>query len=305
MCSEMMINKRPNILFIQVDQQRYDSLGFTGHPLVKTPNLDRLRREGMSFTNAFTPIPLCCPARQTLLSGVMPEVHGGLWNYDTQKITGLTNDFVTWSQLLKDEGFRTSYFGKWHVSGELDPTSFGYDRYTAEVGEWPPENLEKQYAMPDNPVWPYMGFKSSLPVEKSPTHLLADQVIKEIERYHNESKPWHVRIDFSEPHLPCTPCEPYASMYNPEEIEPWDNFTEDFKNKPYIQLQQLKNWEIENWDWEEWSRYLAAYFGIITQYDAAIGKILDSLENLEITDNTIVIYTTDHGDAAGSHRMLD
>ena len=198
-----------------------------------------------------------------------------------------------------------SYFGKWHVSPDLDPTSFGYDMYEDESGNWPPVNLVKQYEMPENSVWSYTGFKSALPLEKSPTHVMTDKAISQLKKYNEESIPWHIRLDFNEPHLPCIPSEPFASMYKPEEIEPWGNFKENFKNKPYIQSQQLKNWEIENWTWDEWSKYLAAYFGIISQYDDAVGKILGTLDELGIADNTIVLYTTDHGDAAGSHRMID
>lgn len=299
-----MINK-PNLLMIHVDQQRYDCLGFTGHPLVKTPHLDRLRREGMSFCNAYSPIPLCCPARQTLLSGVMPEVHGGLWNYDSQVITGLTKDFPTWTESLKAQGFGMSYFGKWHVSSVLDPTDFGYDSYEPEPRPFQPENSVRRYEMPDNHVWPHTGLVSQLPLEESSTHRMTARAIETMKDFHGKGDPWHIRLDFSEPHLPCVPSEPFASLYDPEDILPWENFQEDFKGKPFIQSQQLKNWEIEGWTWKEWSRYMALYLGIISQYDDAVGLILSVLDDIGAAGNTVVVYTTDHGDAAGSHRMMD
>lgn len=299
--------KSPNILFIHVDQQRYDCLGFTGHPLVKTPNLDRLRSQGMSFSKAFTPIPLCCPARQTLLSGVMPEIHGGLWNYDSQQIPGLSPEFTTWTGLLKEKGYSMAYFGKWHVSPDHDPTAFGYDRYQ-------PENLGrtepiKRYAMPENPVWPHTGYINGAPLDETPTHAMAtsasDRLITFAARRDADGTPWHVRFDLSEPHLPCIPAEPFASMYKPENIAEWPSFRETFENKPFIQKQQLENWCIEDWTWDEWSVYVALYFGIISQVDDAIGRVLDALERSGQSDDTVVIYTTDHGDAAGSHRMMD
>jgi arylsulfatase A-like enzyme len=117
--------------------------------------------------------------------------------------------------------------------------------------------------------------------------------------------PWHIRLDYVEPHLPCTPAEPFASMYPPESIPVWENFNETFEGKPYIQHQQLRNWCIEDWTWKEWSVYLSGYYGIISQIDDAIGKVLDHLERQGLMENTLIIYTTDHGDAAGSHRLMD
>lgn len=102
--------KRPNILIIQCDQQRYDCLGYTGNPIVKTPNIDRLAAQGMQFTRAYTPIPTSCPARQCLLSGQWPEQYGGLWNYDITLPVRLF-DSDTWTERLQDEGYRTGYVG--------------------------------------------------------------------------------------------------------------------------------------------------------------------------------------------------
>jgi arylsulfatase A-like enzyme len=297
----------PNILIIHVDQQRYDCLGFTGHPLVKTPHLDRLRSQGMSFTNAFTPSPLCCPARQTQLSGVMPQVHGGLWNHDCQKISGLSPDVVTWPPQLKASGYQLAHLGKWHVSPDHDPTAFGYDLYEA-AGGGRHERVQR-YEMPENPVWPHTGYVNGAPLSESPTHALAARASSTIERFaanrDTKGTPWHVRFDLSEPHLPCIPAEPFASMYTPDMIEPWPNFQETFENKPFIQKQQLKNWCIDEWTWDQWSVYVALYFCIISQVDDAIGRVLDALEQTGQADETMVIYTADHGDAAGSHRMMD
>jgi len=298
----------PNILLLHVDQQRYDCLGFTGHPQVNTPNLDRLRSQGMSFTNAFTPCPLCCPARQTLLSGVMPEVHGGLWNYDSQTIPGLSSEQPTWTALLKKQGYQMAYFGKWHVSPEHDPTVFGYDSYQPQAG-WLSPNRIKRYDLPDNPVWPHTGYVDGSKINDTLTHKLAANACESIESCAMErekhGRPWHVRFDLSEPHLPCIPAEPFASMYKPEDMKEWHNFRDSFDNKPFIQRQQLKNWCIEEWGWEEWSVYVALYFGIISQVDDAVGRVLDALKATGQSENTIVIYTTDHGDAAGSHGMID
>lgn len=303
------MGRRPNILLLNVDQQRYDSLGFTGHPLVKTPHLDALAAKGMQCTSAYTPLPTCCSARQTLLSGVMPEQHEGLWNYDAGSlpVRGLSPDRPIWVRQLRDAGYRTAYFGKWHVHPELDPTHFGFDLFF----DSPNDDVHAAHMAVKHPVannpWPEfpMGYYQTRPVEQCHTHLLARRCIEQIDTFRQGEDPWHIRLDFSEPHLPCVPAEPFASMVPPESIPPWGNFDESFEGKPYIQRQQIKNWCIEEWTWHEWSVYLSGYFGMISQVDDAIGRVIGHLEAQGLMDETLVIYTTDHGDAAGSHRMID
>jgi len=305
-----MTNKfhNPNILMIVTDQQRYDSLGTTGHPQIKTPNLDELAAKGIQFTSAYTPFPTCCPARQTLLSGIMPEQHGGLWNYDSSlPVNEFSPALPIWVKQLKQLGYHTSYFGKWHVHKTLDPTHFGFDVFEEPGNDnFSTPYQETKYPVSTNP-WPQfpIGNYESISTEESHTHVLAKMCIEQIEKNKNTHTPWHIRLDFSEPHLPCVPTEPYASMYPPHLIEPWGNFDESFTNKPYIQLQQIKNWNIEHWTWHEWSIYLSGYFGIISQVDDAIGRVIRLLESQDLMRNTLIIYTTDHGDAAGSHRMMD
>jgi arylsulfatase A-like enzyme len=94
-------------------------------------------------------------------------------------------------------------------------------------------------------------------------------------------------------------------MYDPRAVPPWGSFAERFEDKPYIQRQQLLNWGIEEYGWEDWAPIVARYYGIISQTDDAIGRVLGALDALGVADNTIVVYTTDHGDLCGGHRMMD
>ncbi len=302
---------RPNILFINLDQLRYDCLGCTGHPLLKTPHIDALARSGLQFDSAYTPFPVCSPVRQTLLTGVMAEQHGGLWNFD--RGGGLPigaasiSDHVIWVRQLRESGYRTAYLGKWHVHPEADPTAYGYETYfETPTRSYQPENQTRKYELTDDP-WPEfpVGAISTLDLEASDTHTLAAECCRLIEKLGTNDAPWHIRLDCNEPHLPCLPSEPFASMYPPESIPPWENFAETFINKPFIQQQQLRNWRIAKWTWYEWSVYLSGYYGMISQLDDAIGRIVECLRTHDLLDNTLIIFTTDHGDAAGSHRMMD
>lgn len=300
---------KPNILFINVDQLRFDCLGIINNHIVKTPNIDKIRRNGISFTQAYTPLPSCCPARQSLLTGVMPEHHGGLWNYGgggSLPIDGLRREENIWVRELSNAGYSTAYLGKWHVNPDFGPTDYGFESYD-DVPNDPfhtPFKLQKHSI--DNP-WPEfpVGYSETLAVEDCHTHTLVKKCIQKIKQLETRGEPWHIRLDYFEPHLPCIPAEPFASMYPPETIPPWENFDEDFNGKPYIQRQQVKNWCLENWSWKEWSVYMSGYYGIISQLDDAIGKLINFLESENLLEETLIIFTTDHGDAAGSHRQMD
>ncbi|MGL5787705.1 MAG: sulfatase-like hydrolase/transferase [Bacteroidales bacterium] len=298
------IPKKYNILLIQSDQHRYDCMSSTGNR-ANTPNLDHISKEGVFFNNAFSPIPTSCPARQTLLTGLWPEKHGGLWNWD---ITFRAPEFKgeTWTERLSDAGFKLGYVGKWHVHPQKTPVDYGFDDYVQEWG--PYEKFRKDNNMPE--VYragdgPFFGGYDPVAKEDAKTHWMSNQAIELIKKYESEGHNWHVRLDLAEPHLPCFPAKEFYDKYDPDKLVPWGNVTDSFVNKPYIQHQQLFNWGIEDFTWDDWKKYVHRYLATIEQVDDAIGHVFNELSNMGILDNTIIIYTSDHGDAAGSHGMLD
>lgn len=294
---------RPNILLMVVDQLRYDCVGFARRYPVRTPNLDRLAARSTWFSHAFTPIPTCCPARQSFLTGQRPEALGTLWNYDLgSKIPSLGRDVWTWSKSLSASGYATGYVGKWHVSDRLDPTDFGFDTYVPEAeydefraARYPDEVFHAGYFGEDDPQ----------PLEDARTHWLADRAIDRMKGLSTGSRPWLLRLDLTEPHLPCRPAAPFSGLFGPGDVPQWASFGETFENKPYIQRQQLFNWRIETFDWSDWAPIVARYYNIIAQVDDAVGRMLSALSALGHDDDTVVIFTSDHGDMCGAHRMLD
>ena len=313
--------KPPNILLILADQHRYDCIGYSNEYPIHTPNIDKLACEGMWFTNAYTPIPVCCPARQSLLNGRRPETFGALWNYNNGlKVSTLQPTDYTWVRGLKEHGYLTGHIGKWSISPEYNPNSFGFDDY---ISDREYSDFRKQKYPEIKFTNGFFGEKDPVPLEHSHTHWLAEKTIQMIERfsdinscsndaqinnhekYNNDSQPWLLSLDFSEPHLPCRPSEPFAGMYEPSSIPKWPSFEDNFKNKPYIQKQQLYSWGIENFTWNDWAPVVARYYAIISQLDDAIGRIINKLDSLGLADDTLVIYTADHGDMCGSHRMMD
>jgi arylsulfatase A-like enzyme len=298
---------RPNFLFINVDQQRYDCLGFTGGR-ARTPALDALAASGLSFTSAFTPSPVCAPARQALLSGMLPGVRGstvGLWNYDSGlPMGGLTPDSAHWPLRLAAAGYRCAWVGKWHASAVAGPQAWGYETHVPPF-KAPREAVRPLHAVPRPGLAAPVGCRLDVPLEQAPTHRLAAAAASTLRQLAASGRPWHLMVDFPEPHLPCLPSGDFARMYRPDDIPPWPNFEERFDGKPIIQGRQLESWGIAEWGWREWSIYLSGYLGMVSQLDDAIGLVLAALDESGGREDTVVVYTTDHGDMAGSHRMMD
>ena len=295
---------KPNILFIECDQFRYDCQGKV-NPVVKTPNLDKLAADGMFFTHAFTPIPTCCPARQSFLSGLWPSQHKGLWNYNITLPVTLFDEH-TWTEDMTKTGYKQSYIGKWHVHPTKTPLDFGFDEYIPDSTYNDLRKIEKLPAtIPAKEGFAWLGGLDKAPIEKTHTHWIAKQAIAQLKKLKAAGHPWHLRVEFVEPHLPANPVDKFLKMYDPASIKPWGNFPDKMDHKPYIQRQMSYNWRIDQYTWNEWAVYMQHYYAMISQTDDAIGLILKALKGMGLDDNTIVIFTSDHGDAAGSHGLID
>ncbi|WP_144850201.1 sulfatase-like hydrolase/transferase [Paenibacillus cremeus] len=294
----------PNILLIMADQLRYDCVGFAGMSPVATPNIDRLAAEGMSFATAFSPIPVCGPARQSLVCGRRAETFGGLWNAGIAwKVSTLAPSAYSWARTLQEHGYRSGYVGKWDVHPTLDPTHYGYDEFV-DSRKLYAEALRAQY--PDvEYTGGYLGEVDPLPLEDTLSHRTSSEAGKLLQRLAASGGPWQLRVNFDEPHLPCRPTAEFAKLYDARQIAPWGSFAETFAGKPYIQAQQLHSWGIEDYGWEEWAPIVARYFAVISQLDDAIGRLLKQLDDLGLRENTLVVFTSDHGDLCGGHRMMD
>lgn len=294
---------KPNILYIQADQHRYDCVGYSRDYPVRTPHLDRLAGEGAWFSAAYTPIPLCGPARQALLNGRRAETFGALWNFKSAlPVQALEPEQYAWPRALREAGYRNGFCGKWDVHPRCGPEFYGFDQSASDA----------EYDRYVKSRYPHVAYRngwfgeaSPLPLADSHSHYMAARAADMMRRFTEEGKPWHIRLDFHDPHLPCRPSEPFASMYSPAQVPPWRSFAEDFQNKPYIQKQQLYNWKVESYRWEDWAPTVAMYYGAISQVDDAVGLALRTLDELGIADRTIVVYTADHGDLCGGHRMMD
>lgn len=296
-------SRQPNVLLITADQLRHDCVGYSGVYPVSTPHLDALASQSVVFTQAYSPIPVCGPARQALLAGRRAETFGALWNAGgALPVASLSPDAFTWTKALADLGYASSFLGKWSVHPSLDATSFGYDAY---IGEAEYRRYAEELFPDVRFTGGFFGETNPIPVEHARTHWLAGKAVRELERLAAGGRPWHLALHFPEPHLPCRPSGRFASMYDPASVPEWAGFRETFADKPYIQRQQLYNWGVESWTWRQWAPVVARYYGVISQMDEAVGIVLSALESIGEADRTIVVFTADHGDLCGSHRMMD
>ncbi len=293
-----------NILLIHVDQHRFDCVGVNGHPAAHTPSLDRLAAEGVNFTHAFCPIAVCMPARTSLMTGVYATQHGCLVNDGVEGYCPARSDLPTFSRSLKAGGYTLGHVGKWGIGLDAAPQALGIDDYvpSSAYRAWraaqalpPPPRANTWFGEVDPGITP----------EQSAPAWGADHVIRLLAEAAERDRPFFIRWDPEEPHLPSIAPEPFASLVKPEDVPPWPSFPDPLIGKPFIQCQQLRSWGIEGWDWERWAPVVARYLGVVALIDQQVGRILAALDELGLAAQTLVVYTSDHGDLCGAHGMID
>lgn len=307
--------EQPNILLLLTDQQRYDVLSCNGAEICQTPAADEISANGVRFTHAYTPISLCSPARASLLTGLYAHNHGQLANMGN--FNGVFADQVlsqtAYPKLLATAGYQTSCIGKWHLAREGDTEQWGFDNWRS-FGDWnrmlQSEGLDYNIARDEvqRMEWggtaPFYG-RAKLPAEKMMEAWVADQAIDLISASASNNHPFMIAANFFGPHFPYAVPAPYDTMYNSDSVTRWDNFDDQFVNKPSIQQKEMLRWNASHLTWNDWQKVIAAYWGFCTYIDDQIRRILDCLKKTGQWNNTVIIFSSDHGDMLGSHRLFN
>ena len=270
---------RPNILFIYTDDQAPWALGASGDPNAHTPNMDRLAAEGAYLKNAFVTTPVCSPSRVSLMTSQYAEEYGILdfiphpnhRLYDPENDKGLDPESITFAEVLQEAGYTTGLVGKWHLGDwtqtedkKYHPTNHGFDYFMGLTGGG---------TTPDNPVLEKDGVVREF--EGLTTDILTDHAIEFIEN--NAQGPFLLNLHYRAPH----------GRWLPVAEEDW---------APYADMDpHLPNPAYPDLDVEKAKRKMREYLASTSGVDRNIGRILDLLEELEISGNTIVIFTSDHG----------
>ena len=310
---------RPNILFIMTDQHRWDCVGANGNRLIKTPNMDRLAATGANFTHMFVNAPVCVPSRASFFTGRYPHSHRNRVNY-----TPLAKSEVLMQARLKQAGYTTASVGKLHLwpptVAEAKRTGFDFvelhdavrnlDRFS-DYARWreehDPDADKFYYRKLAQDIQPGKNpFRAAIKDEYSETSWVGQRTRYYMKQLADKDEPFFVFSSFWRPHSPFETCVPFDSMYDDVEIPlPKARSLKDIKRLP-IPLQKLilrgrPQYEMDR-DRLQW--IYRSYYGAISQIDREIGLMLDLLEETGQAENTIVVFSSDHGDQLLEHGLM-
>lgn len=298
-------SKTKNILLIQVDAQLHSALGCMGNDLVATPHLDALSGKGTLFTKAYSCSGVCVPARASLMTGRYTIGHGVTNNHIT-----LPKNEKTMGQFFADNGYVNGFFGKTHF-GVPD------DRDLCKNHGWDETFLNKNYnnylrqekidaVYPEkNPVkrrTRYWGAgESRIPAEHYFENVIADRACDFMAK--NAARNFLCYVSNIAPHGPFTPPEPYNSMYSPEDIKLAPRSAGELEGKP----EQFRRWVVQNQEYlteKELRIMMAVTYGLITLVDSNVGKLVTTLKENGLYDNTLIVFLSDHGDFNSKYGII-
>jgi len=260
--------QRPNIIFILIDELRYNALSCTGHPFVKTPNIDRLAREGMLMKNAYITTPLCSPSRASFLTGQYAQAHRVIKNI---KYNEMSHKLITYPILLQQAGYSTAFIGKWHMGDDYTPRP-GFDRWVCAGGTSapkvdPPLNIDGKEVASKGHV----------------TDILTDETLDFIKNYANKEKPFCVSLFHNAVHGPYKPSERNKDLYKNEPIVRTISATSPVVGKPAL--------AGKNGQPPESDEAVRNQLRMVVDIDDGVGRILKALEEANILDNTFIVFT--------------
>jgi len=294
--------KRPNIVFILIDDLRWDALSCMDHPFLETPNIDRIANEGVRFENAFVTISLCSPARGCFLTGTHAHVH----NVRTNEANDYDPSLSTWPQVLQQRGYETGYVGKWHMAPQSDPRP-GFDYWLSFRGQGVHVDPELNE---NGRVFTQEGYM---------TDILTKYATDFIEQDRNQ--PFCLYFAHKAIHGPFIPAERHKDAFADVMIDEPASFQDTFADKPEwiregIVRGARKEAMLENADkpvpdamppgqWQPRNEGRLNYYRMMLSIDESVGQVIDALEQKGILDDTVLVFTSDNGYFQGEHRRGD
>ncbi len=306
----------PNLLFLWTDEQRADTMSVYGNRKIHAPALNRLAGNSFVLQNAYVSQPVCTPSRSTVMTGLWPHTTGC-----RQNNIPLPEQARCFPELLADSDCRTGYFGKWHLGDEIfaqhgfeewRSTEDGYRKFyrssrdqTKKSDYW--HFLKGLGYEPDSEGDYSRNFAARRPIDHCKPKFLEREACHFLDRHQRDR--FVLYVNFMEPHMPFF--GPLNDEYDPAAVDLPANFSDPLEEdeplrdrlirEGYLQTGQDG---IELKEEAGWRRLIANYWGLVTLVDRSVGEILKTLETLGLAENTIVVYTSDHGDMMGSHRLV-
>ena len=299
---------RPNIVFIMSDDHAAHAMSCYGSRINETPNLDRIANEGMRFDNCFCTNSICTPSRAVILSGTHNHINGV-----TTLATHMDNRLQTYPKLLRGAGYQTAIFGKWHLGIGPEHCPTGFDDWAVLPGQGLYHDPEMIFKGPDG------GTRKKL--QGYVTDLITDLSLDWL-KGRDPEKPFCLMYHHKAPHRAWEPDDKHAHMYDDIEIPEPDTLYDDYENRSKAAQvaamrvgehmnerdvkrpipEDLKGHALRKWAYQY---YIKDYLRVIASIDDNVGRMLDYLDEAGLTENTIVIYTSDQGFFLGDHGWYD
>jgi arylsulfatase len=307
----MAAQRKPNLVLFLPDQQRADTLACYGGVKVHAPNLNKLASESVVFERTYVTHPVCTPSRSSLMTGTWPHINGC-----TRNSVPLDRRFRVFPELMQDNDYRTAYMGKWHL-GEDGPAGRGFHKWvsTENHGDYT-KFLMSEGITPDKSNERFSEVAiSNLPIDLARPNFLEKHACDFIERHPRD--PFILVVAFVEPHSPYN--SPLNDVNPLAEVELDLTATLPESEDIPLRYRLMREWQQAEaiLDRERLPKQLffgitpdeyrsikQRYFGLVTLVDQSIGAILSCLERCGLSENTIVVHTSDHGDSLGAHHLF-
>lgn len=293
-------DERRNVIFILVDDQRYDAMGFL-NPLLETPNMDRMASEGVFFKNAFVTTALCSPSRATILTGQYMHNHGIVDNNEAS-----TEGLVFFPEYLQDAGYETAFVGKWHMGEASDAPQRGFDHWVSFEGQgdyYPGDNPNRESVLNVN--------GESVPQRGYITDELTDYALDWLDGERDADKPYFLYLSHKAVHADFYPAEPYRDQYADAGIElpaSAADTEENYAGKPMWVRNQRNSWHGVDFPYHsdlDVREYLRRYYQTLSSVDDSLGRILAFLEENGLAESTTILFMGDNGFLFGEHGLID
>jgi len=283
-CRKQPGMKRPNFVFFLTDDQRWDGMSCAGNPILKTPNMDRIARDGVRFSNMFVTNSLCGPSRASYLTGRYTHNHGVRRNG-----MALSLKHKTFPEMMKDAGYETAFIGKWHNFDLGRKRGFDFHFGFRGQGRYYNPIISENYG----PEKEYQGHV---------TDILADKAIEFINKEHD--KPFCLLLWFKAPHRSFHPAERFKGLYADDVIPEPVNFHDDYRTRP----DAVKNANMKIGDFDDvpdYQTFVKDYYRCLAGVDENVGRVLDTLAGAGLEEDTAVVYAGDNGFFIGEHHFFD
>jgi arylsulfatase A-like enzyme len=318
---------RPNILLIVTDQFRHNCLSSLKHPAVKTPNLDQLASEGVLFTRAYAASMACGPARACLFTGRFSDAHGQLNN----QIDLNPADIPVLPEMLAEAGYETALVGKLHMKPMRRKFGFRYclrhdapytnyseeecadSAYVKYLQQGPfkddPQGIVERFTddegqFPDGDEERFILGRNLVAEEDHEVPWAVRESINYLKNERNKDKPFFLNTSFYGPHQPMLCPGPWEKMYPPDSFPLPEGFDYPVDDKPILVTKYRDQRIAKGWTEETYRKMFSAYYGYVSMIDHYLGQLFNTLKEEGLWDNTLILFTADHGEYLGQFRRF-